>query len=851
MNPLNATCVSLLSAAFLALACGASPANANYRGFEPMGFPPEVPNGVGAEPRSIQAVRLNHAIKIDGRLDEPAWMIGDRGGQFLRWHPDRGQTPTEETIFKVAYDDKAIYFAVACLEEDPSNITTALSRRDQLRDSDLVSIYVDPYHDKNTGYNFRVNPDGVQEDYAMFNDGERDPDWDAVWWAETSRDEDGWYAEIRIPFAAVRYKPKDSMTWGLQLYRYMQRRGEDTAWTIWGQEENGFISRFGEIRGLDGVESPRRLETMPYFVQRTTDFSESGPDEADYLQNFGVDVKYGVTPDLTLNATVQPDFGQVEADPAVLNLSPFETFFSEKRPFFTEGAQFYRQSDFELFYSRRIGTGDPNSRIRAAGKLTGKSAGNLSIAALYASTDVTAPGQAHNPFKSGRNPEHFFVSRVGRDFGDGNHSAHVMGTAVIRDESRTDADDFPTRDGYTGGTDFTLRFRDRTYEVAGSFVGSHVVPVDDDEKSGHGGEVSFGKYGGQFRGSTWVRWESDKLDLNDAGFLSAPNEANTGGWLGWRYVPGDDAALNEANLNLNFWNSWIYAGETVRQEDTNEILWDYDALHYQEAGGNVNGYMQMRNYWGLWGGIRYQHERTDQFITRGGPLMTRPAEYGGWWGMSTDWRKPISWELYGDLVWDAWGGSYLSANLEQSWNMGSRASVGWTAGFWERQERSDYLDTIERDDPGLGIGGESYVFADLKQRTGTVTVRSNVLFSRNQSVELYLQPFLTVGDYRNAKELVEPDSDRRAAYTGPNEDGDSFDPADRDFRFAAMNLNLVYRWQYRPGSALFLVFTHSRADFEERADRPAGFSNKFDGDALFRNEPENVFLAKLTYWLPI
>jgi hypothetical protein len=203
-------------------------------------------------------------MSLDGKLDEPAWQDAEAGHGFLKWHPDRGLAPTEETIFKVAYDDQAIYFGVACLENDSANIASSLSRRDQIRDSDIVSIYIDPYLDKNTGYNFRVNPAGVQEDYYLFNNGDRDKDWDAVWGAETSTDEDGWYAEIRIPFSSVRYRPGQSMTWGLQVYRYMQRRGEDTAWVIWDPEANGFISRFGEVTDIEGVRPPRQLELLPY-----------------------------------------------------------------------------------------------------------------------------------------------------------------------------------------------------------------------------------------------------------------------------------------------------------------------------------------------------------------------------------------------------------------------------------------------------------------------------------------------------------------------------------------------------------------------------------------------------------
>jgi len=259
---------------------------------------------------------------------------------------------SEQTAFKVAFDQDAIYFAVACMENDPSRITKSLSRRDSFSNSDLVSIYIDPYHDRTTGYNFRVNPLGVQQDSYIFNDGDRDDDWNAVWEAEATVDDEGWYAEFRIPFSAIRYRPSTS-TWGLQIYRYMHGRGEDTAWITWDRETPGFVSRFGQITGLHDVPAPRQLEITPYAVVSATDPSVTGKEEIDNFENFGADVKYGVTADLTLNATVQPDFGQVEADPAVLNLSPYETQFQEKRPFFIEGNRFFQHRGFNMFYSRR------------------------------------------------------------------------------------------------------------------------------------------------------------------------------------------------------------------------------------------------------------------------------------------------------------------------------------------------------------------------------------------------------------------------------------------------------------------------------------------------------------------
>jgi hypothetical protein len=805
-------------------------------------------------------------MSLDGKLDEPAWQDAEAGHGFLKWHPDRGLAPTEETIFKVAYDDQAIYFGVACLENDSANIASSLSRRDQIRDSDIVSIYIDPYLDKNTGYNFRVNPAGVQEDYYLFNNGDRDKDWDAVWGAETSTDEDGWYAEIRIPFSSVRYRPGQSMTWGLQVYRYMQRRGEDTAWVIWDPEANGFISRFGEVTDIEGVRPPRQLELLPYMVASATNPAAEGPeDDTDTFQNFGLDLKYGVTPDLTLNATVQPDFGQVEADPTVVNRSPFETFFDEKRPFFVEGARFFDHRGFDLFYSRRIGLDEEDSRIRLAGKLTGKVAGSVSLAGLYAATDITDPGQSHNLFKNGDHTSQYLVGRLGKDFAGGNHRVHVMQTAVLRSRDRLeeDDDDRAYRNGYTSGADFDLNFRDRKYSVRGSVVGSIVDPkavkgdstVNHDPFYGTGGALTLAKYGGTIRGDVWGRWEHNQLDLDDIGFLGAPDEIVSGSWIGWRYTqPEDDPGLNEANLNLNVHKGWLYAGRSASTDD-GELLWEYNAGHAQSAGGNINGYAQWRNFWGAYFGVIYDAWRTDRFITRGGPLMRRPSQYGGWVGFHSDWRKQLNFDLEFEYLDDAAGGHYIELNPEVDWNAASWMSHSVSAHLRSINEKAEFLENVEHGDASLGIGGESSVFGDLDEKRIEVQFRSNFLFSRNKSLELYVAPFLAKGDFSNARYLRTPDSYDLATYpesglAGPGFEDDNIQVDDFDDVTASVNLNMVYRWEYRPGSTLYVVWTHARFQGETRADNP-NLDHRLSTGNIFTNEPEDTILVKMSYWFPL
>jgi hypothetical protein len=849
----------------------ASPALSAVSGFDPHGAGTHYPvnaNGRQTATPSIRAARVEEEpIRVDGILDDPVWQRAHAGTGFSMHEPDRGGTPTEETVFKVAYDDDAIYFAVACFEKDPSLTSSTLTRRDRIDDSDVVSVYIDPYLDKTTGYNFRVNPEGVLQDQYVFDDGNMDRDWDAVWQAETHRNNEGWFAEMRIPFSSIRYRPEESMTWGLQVYRWMQGRGEDDGWVVWDRETRGFVSRFGTVTGIEGVHPPRQLEVVPYFVSRAT--NEVDVNSIDGSGNMGADVKYGVTADLTLNATVQPDFGQVEADPAVLNLSPFETFFDEKRPFFIEGARFFQHSDFNLFYSRRIGTeAGENSRIRFAGKLTGKTAQGISVAGLYAITDITQDGQGHNLFKRGTLPSQYFVGRVGKEFKEGAHRINLMQTAAIRTGSNLDPDynDSERRDAYTTGADLDLNFHDRDYNVQGSFVGSIVQPstsVGESRPSkiyGTGGALEARKLGGNNRGGLWGRWEGDRLDLNDLGFLSAPDEINGGFWLQRRLNGDGKSLINQGNVNLNFWGSTLYAGRTEFDDDGN-LLWSYDRGHHQTTGGNVNGWQQFRNYWSTWWGIWGDAQGTSRFETRGGPLMTQPARYGFWLGGETDSRKRVNLDANVDFWWDVEGRRTNYFNMSIDWNQATYMShsLSFSVNDSHRDAQhinaGDYDESLQHPDNssnfvtpagGVGIGGVSYVFGELDTRTFDVTLRTDVLFNRNQSLELYVQPFLSVGTFGNASELVTPDTYDFVPFAAPG-----FQASGADFNRASVNLNLVYRWEYRPGSTLFLVWTHARNNSLTRNEDPAAFNADLEAGNLFDVEPENTILAKLTYWFSI
>ena len=840
-------------------------APASFKSFLPGGegtvFPSAADGRATAMP-TVQAYQLSgdERIKLDGHLDDPAWEKAEAGSGFKVWEPDRGTIPTEETVFKVAYDENAIYFGVACLEKDPSRVTARLSRRDRFSNSDIVSVYIDPYLDKTTGYNFKVNPLGVLLDSYMYNDGDRDDNWDAVWEAETYRDSDGWYVEMRIPFSAIRYRTAPSMTWGLEVYRYMHGRGEDTAWVTWDRAEKGFVSRWGQMTGIRGVPSPRQLEIMPYLVGRATDPPTIGKEKIDKFENVGADVKYGITADLALNATVQPDFGQIEADPATLNLSPFETFYEEKRPFFIEGSRLFQHPDFNLFYSRRIGTGDPNSRIRYAGKLTGKAAGNTTIAALVASSDITGRGQAHNLLKNGDRLSRYFVGRFGRQFNGGRQRFNFMGTAVVNTANRDVFGEFASREAYTSGIDFDLFSKNRTYNIQGSVVSSVIAPegsasdstLDTARRFGSGGALDIRKVGGKWRTGVTGRWESAKLDINDIGFLASPDEMDLSGFITNIYNPeGKSKTWNQGNANLNFWKNFLYGARKGYDVNTGQEVWAYGRGHKQWMGSELNWWRQFRDYRETWGGINAQVEGTRRYETRGGPLMREPATYGGWLGYKTDTRKSLVVSVEGNHFRDTSLNEDTNATLGVTWNQSSAVNHDLQISFHNRQDDTQWIDA-----PGpsyvwpvqVGIGGMSYVFGRIHQQTASLTLRTNVLFSRDKSLEIYAQPYITVGDYSQLRELIRPDTYDFANYTASGRD-----PQDFNFRYTAVNWNVVYRWEYRPGSTIYLVWTQGRQDYDQRNFHasPGSFRNDVRIGSLFGTEPENKVLGKITYWFAI
>jgi len=837
--------------------------------------------------------------EIDGRLDDAAWQRAQPISDFVQRDPNEGEPATERTEVRVLYDDGALYVGIRAYDSEPERIVGQLTRRDQFSPSDWVAVSIDSYYDRRTAFEFRVNPAGVERDMYRFDDTNGDDSWDAVWNVATRVDDRGWVAEFRIPFSQLRFSEAPQQIWGFNVERVIQRKNEVAQWKPIPKEGSGWVSEYGELAGIEGIEPPRRLEILPYVVtQQSFSPSQAGnpfQTGSDFMGNLGGDIRYGVTNSLTLNLTVNPDFGQVEADPSVVNLSAFETFFQEKRPFFLEGSNIFRYAlngsgGFEqLFYSRRIGrspqgsadtrggySDEPtNTTIISAAKLSGKTADGWSVGVLDAvtaqekATVIAGDGSRHQDVVEPLT--NYGVARIQKDFREGRTAVGAIVTAVNRNLS--DNLGHLRSAAYTGGLDARTRFADGDWEASGQVIGSYVrgsaEAISETQRSsaryfqrpdadhldfdpartslfGTSGAASLRKIGGgHWRAGLRTQWVSPGFEANDLGFQRQADTWNNVGWLGYvQFQPGN--LFRRYNVFFNSWFNQTFGGERTA------------------AGLNVNGSFTLLNYWGGWGGVERQFESTNIRVLRGGPSMPNPSAWNWWAGLRSDDRKPVIFRA-GTWHWmdteDSNAGGYWAditfrpqANLQVT--IGPEWS--WTNDDWL------FVGSHE------ALGTERYLLGDLQQNTIRLTTRLNWTFTPDLSLQLYAQPFVSSGDYIAFREVVDPDAEAyadrleeldqdRLRYEAPEESGDpgtyfvdlnrdgvddiSFD--DPNFNTKALRSTVVLRWEYLSGSTMFLVWSHSRSDFA-----PTGrFRPVADLGDLFGAEGSNIFSVKVNYYL--
>ena len=829
--------------------------------------PSIVPSTPVAE-TSARATLATAPPVLDGVDDEPAWQATPIIDRFIQAKPSEGAAARFETAARVMYDADHLYIFVRAFDPHPDSIVSLLSRRDEQTASDEIIILLDPYHDRRTGYEFVVNPVGVKSDYAIFNDGNEDLAWDAVWDVATRIDSLGWTAEYRIPLSQLHYSSKGPVTFGFLIWRTIQRHGETVTWPLYRTSRSGFTSQFGELTGLEGLSSPRHVEVTPYFLTQNV----QGPASADYARDqevtAGGDLKYRVASNLLLNATVNPDFGQVEADPSELNLGAFETFFEERRPFFVEGKGLFTfnvncvvvvdcNTGEGLFYSRRIGRspqladtyGDESSatatRILGAAKVTGRMPGGFSIGFLDAVTDdVGGPdGTTLEPTTN------YAVLRGNQDYDDGNGSLGFIATAVNRSLDPS-SEPYLHRSAYAAGLDARRRFAGR-YEVSGSFDLSRVAgdeaaiartqrdpvhlyqrpdgPLEFDSTrtslQGTNLELRFAKVGGKrLQFETAYQRRTPGFEINDIGFL---RQADQQQWTSWATLTFREPNRVFRELRWNF-NNWEH--------------WSLDGLPTERAF-NTNVHTQFNNRWWLHaGGTLGQVGATycDR-CARGGPAVRQDPYIAPWAGIVGDDRKPVVPQFWMDyMLGDGGRSRTISLRPEVEIKLSSRFNTTLQTEYeWNRND-IQYFGTFT--DPG---GEEHYTFAHLEQRTLSFTWRLAYTFTPNATLQIYASPFISKGTYSDVREVGTPRAaaydDRYQPYGDPEVADDPGGFNVREFRS-----NVVFRWEYRPGSALFLVWSQGRQGFSEFEGNKS-FGGDF-GD-LFRERANHTFLVKLSYWL--
>lgn len=824
----------------------------------------------GRMPPTVVAVRVQRPPTLDGRLDDDAWREATSTGGFRQTDPTEGAAASESTLVYLVYDDAAIYVGLRLFDDEPTRVLRRLGRRDDNLQSDMVYVDFDSYHDHRTAFEFAVNPAGVKTDDLTSNDffiGDRS--WEPVWDVATAIDSLGWVAEMRIPFSQLRFPQRRDQLWGFQVFRWVFRKSEMSLLAFVPKNETGYASRFAHLVGLRDIPAPRRLEVLPYTLGRGT----YDPAGSSYFGGAGLDAKYGLTSNLTLDASVNPDFGQVEQDPALVNLTAFETFLEERRPFFVEGASIFAFGGTgsyigfggtpQYFYSRRIGR--EGSTILGAAKLTGKTPSGWSIGVLDAITQ--RENDTGQPFTN------LFVARVNREIG-GHTGFGLLGTAVQRRLNDPTFEEF-RRGAYVAGGDFFHRWQNNTYALLAS-VGTALVTGEplslqltqtassryyqrpdqsymrfDPNRtslSGLSSDLSLSKEGGNTNWAVGFSTTTPGFEVNDLGFQTRVDRISAAAFLGHRWTkPGK--VFRQASLSATVGPSWNYGGDMIQMN----------------VSGNAFG--QLLNYWGMNVFGFHDQEVVDDRLTRGGPLALSPEGWGVGANLFSDGRKSVNVGVFSSYSHDAAGGWNVQVSPSVSWHPSSAVVVRVGPSYSAGRSAAQFLDGVS--DSLATTFGTRYLFGRLSQHQVDLTTRLSLTFTPTLSFQLYLQPFVFTADYDQFKELRAPrtfdftvygrDNGSTAQYDassnsylidpdGSGGPADTLRLANPDFRLRAFQSNAVLRWEYRPGSTVYLVWTQSRSGFFD--DPTVQFGHDL-GRGLLHDPPTNVLLVKFNYWLSL
>ncbi|MBR9853470.1 MAG: carbohydrate binding family 9 domain-containing protein [Algicola sp.] len=839
------------------------------------------------------------APDINGVLEDEAWNLVEWGGDYIEWQPDENTPPSHQTKFKILYDSKNLYIGVRCYDSEPDKIVKRLSRRDGF-DGDWVEFNIDSYFDKRTAFSFTITAAGVKGDEFISNNGNNwDSSWNPIWYAKAHVDDEGWTAELRIPLSQLKFGSAEEQVWGFQSTRRFFRDEERSLWQRKPVDQPGWVSEFGELHGLKNIQPQKQLEIQPYTVAKTETYEaeEGNPfrDGSESDITAGLDAKIGITNDLTLDLTVNPDFGQVDADPSAIALDGFQIFFQERRPFFVENKNIFdfRVSQSQagntfgsdnIFYSRRIGrspqgypdTSDgefvdqpDNTPMIGAAKFSGKTKNGWAIGVLESVTsrrNATIINGAGNTRKEMVEPlTNYFVGRLQKDFNQRNSYIGGIFTATNR-ENLPEQLNFLHDAAYTGGLDFKHQWANRDWYVGGNLTMSHVqgskeaiantqqsithlfdrvgadhVQVDTTRTSltGTGGNVQIGKIGnGHWRFESGATWRSPELELNDIGFQRQSDDVRHYTWIGYQTLK-PDSTFRRVGINYNHWTAWDFQG-------------NHNYLQF-----NTNTWQNWKGNWNTNIGFNFAPIEYSNFALRGGPRLRQSPWVNFWNSINTDSRKKIRFSFFHN------GRKALDNSIKTYYMEGgfvyqpiNALRVSAFPSLRINRDKLQFIDNFN------DVGGlPRYLNGEISQRTLSMSVRLNYTINPNLTIQYWGQPFISRGRYSNFKHITDPVAktfeDRFIQYTADqtslidgeyaiDEDLDgitdfSFD--DPDFSFVQFRSNLVIRWEYIPGSEIFLVWSQ---DVSRSGDPTDGLLSSL-GDNIFGQKPQNIFLLKATY----
>ena len=844
----------------------------------------------------ITALRASESPKVDGRLDEALWQSAKWLSDFVQREPHEGQPATERTEVAVFYDEDALYIGARMHSSDPAGVRALVTRRDREESSEQLLISLDTYLDRRTAYSFGVTAAGVRIDYyhAADHEGNRHYSYDPVWQAETHRHPGGWTAEIRIPFTQLRFNAGPEQQWGINIVRSTPARNEIAFWQLVGRNETGWASRMGLLVGIQGIRPTRRLELLPYVASDTrvrSEVDEDNPfaEKTTTGVRLGGDLRMGLGPNLTLEATINPDFGQVEADPAEVNLTAYETFFAERRPFFLEGTQLLNSRG--NFYSRRVGARPlgslpgatyveqlSNSTILGAAKLTGRYGSGLSVAALtaftqeekaatFTATDATfgkavvAPGTWYG------------AGVVQQEFGDPAKTSsvgYVLLTGVERSLHGLDflSSIFVDR-AYTGIADYRLRWQGGQYDMSTFIAFSR---VQGDTAALINQQLSSRRYY-QRPDAGYVDVDREATSLSGTYFGINHSKLSGKHWLWdidyYQEAPGYE--LNDAGRLGSADDRGVSANIRYRESTPSRLLRNYEVGIYHGSEWNFGNTRQINVYevfasatlpsfWTLSAFVDFFRPIKSDNLTRGGPLM----------GMGSGVSGALSVANSAGARTRLRASTNLSRNALDSWSANVTGGISFRPGTqWEvtvdpRFSRSantrQYIATLGN---GLAVTyHERYIFATVDRSELSARVRVNYAITPDLTLETYAEPFAASGRFYDYGELSAPRSERLRLYgtdgttvSAPDAegartvsaDGTSFTLDNLAFNARSFRSNVVLRWEWRPGSTLFVVWQQDRAA-QLSSGEHVGFSDVWDS---FTRDGSNFFALKVNYWLPV